>query len=116
MAMKVVYQDACHLRHAQAVATAPRRLLAAIPDVDLVPLADPDRCCGSAGVYNVTQPEMARELLQLKVASVVAAKPDVLATANPGCHLQIASGLAAQGTGVRVEHVASLLAASLPQS
>jgi glycolate oxidase iron-sulfur subunit len=114
--LRVAYQDPCHLRHAQGVATAPRRLLATIPDVFLVPLADPDRCCGSAGVYNVTQPAMADDLLQRKVQSIVEAKPDVLATANPGCHLQIASGLADAGADVRVEHVATLLAAALPPS
>lgn len=112
--LRVAYQDACHLRHAQAVATAPRRLLASIPDVFLVPLADPDRCCGSAGVYNVTHPAMAGELLHRKVQSIAEARPDVLATANPGCHLQIASGLATERVSVRVEHVATILAASLP--
>jgi glycolate oxidase iron-sulfur subunit len=112
--LTVAYQDPCHLRHAQGVATAPRRLLASIPDVSLVPLADPDRCCGSAGVYNVTHPEMAVDLLHRKVLSIVDAKPDVLATANPGCHLQIASGLASENAGVRVEHVATLIAASMP--
>jgi glycolate oxidase iron-sulfur subunit len=114
--LTVAYQDPCHLRHAQAVAAAPRRLLASIPDVSLVPLADPDRCCGSAGVYNVTHPEMAVDLLHRKVLSIVDARPDVLATANPGCHLQIASGLASEKAAVRVEHVATLIAASMPRA
>jgi glycolate oxidase iron-sulfur subunit len=109
----VAYQDACHLRHAQRIVDAPRRLLAALPDVDVVPLADAERCCGSAGVYNVAQPEMADVMLAAKVDAVRASKCDVLATANPGCHLQIASGLREAGVAVRVEHVATLLAAGL---
>jgi glycolate oxidase iron-sulfur subunit len=109
----VAYQDACHLRHGQRVVDTPRRLLAKLPDVDLVPLADPERCCGSAGVYNVAQPEMADVMLRAKIEAITASKCDVLATANPGCHLQIASGLAAAGATARVEHVATLLAESL---
>jgi glycolate oxidase iron-sulfur subunit len=113
--LRVAYQDPCHLRHGQKIAQAPRKLLASLPDVDLVALGDADRCCGSAGVYNVTQPEMAGELLRLKIDAIRAARPHVLATANPGCHLQLASGLRAAGISVRVEHVATLLAASLPR-
>jgi glycolate oxidase iron-sulfur subunit len=111
--LRVAYQDACHLRHGQKVVDAPRRLLAKIPDVELVPLAEPDRCCGSAGVYNVTQPQMSDDLLRRKVAAIAGAQPDVLATANPGCHLQIAYGLKTAGMNVRVEHVVRLLSASI---
>lgn len=114
--LRVAYQDACHLRHAQGVHAAPRRLLAQIPDVDLVPLEDADRCCGSAGVYNLLQPERADDLLHRKVGAVAAARVDLLVTANPGCHLQIASGLRAQGSPVSVLHAASLLAASIPRA
>lgn len=110
----VAYQDPCHLRHGQRVVDAPRRLLSSLPDVDLVALDDPDRCCGSAGVFNVAQPEFADELLAAKVEAVRKARCDVLATANPGCHLQIASGLRAAGIASRVEHVATLLAAGAP--
>jgi glycolate oxidase iron-sulfur subunit len=113
--LRIAYQDACHLRHGQRVASAPRNLLAKIKDAVVVPLADADRCCGSAGVYNVTQPEMANALLAMKLDAIKAAKPHVLATANPGCHLQIASGLRDAGHPVRVEHVATLLAASMPK-
>jgi len=112
--LRVAYLDPCHLRHGQSVTTAPRRLLAGIPDVLLVALAEPDRCCGSAGVYNITQPAMAGELLQRKVQTIADARPDVLVTANPGCHLQIASGLADGQVAVRVEHVATILAAAMP--
>jgi glycolate oxidase iron-sulfur subunit len=113
--LRVAYQDACHLRHGQRIAGAPRRLLSKIPDVELVPLGDADRCCGSAGVYNVAQPEMAAGLLRAKIDAIREARPYVLATANPGCHLQIASGLRDAGLRIRVEHVATLLAASMPR-
>src|SRR6185295_9271150 len=95
------------------IVDAPRRLIAKLPDVLLLPLTEADRCCGSAGIYNVTEPAMADEQLRRKVDAIRAARPDVMVTANPGCHLQIASGLAAAGVKVRVEHVASLLAASI---
>jgi glycolate oxidase iron-sulfur subunit len=111
--LRVAYQDPCHLRHGQRVADAPRRLLAKIPDVDLVPLAEPDRCCGSAGIYNVVQPAMAQEQLARKVAAIRAALPHVVATANPGCHLQVAAGLREAGLDLPVVHVTSLLAAAV---
>lgn len=110
--LRVVYADPCHLAHGQRVRDAPRRLLASIPDVDLVPLADADRCCGSAGVFNLDQPELARLLLDAKVARLREAAPHVVATANPGCALQIASGLRTAGVPAPVVHVVELLAAS----
>ena len=113
--LRVAYQDPCHLRHGQRIEEAPRRLLTAIPDVLLVPLADPGRCCGSAGVYNVAQPAMAEEQLARKLETIHAARPHVVATANPGCHLQIAAGLATEGLKLPVVHVAELLAASIPK-
>ncbi len=91
--LRVAYQDACHLRSGQGVVDAPRRLLAAIPGVELVELADPDRCCGSAGTYNLLEPAAARELGERKARAVLDAAPDVLATANPGCALQLAAAL-----------------------
>lgn len=111
--LRVAYQDACHLRHGQRITEAPRRLLAMIPDVDIVPLAEADRCCGSAGTYNVEEPAMADEQLVRKLAAIRAAAPHVVATANPGCHLQIASGLRATGLDIPVVHVATLLAAAM---
>jgi len=107
--LRVAYQDPCHLRHGQRIVEPPRRLLRAVPDVDLAPLAEPDRCCGSAGTYNVTEPGMAALQLERKVEAVRACAPDVLATANPGCALQIASGLLAAGLRVPVVHVVELL-------
>jgi glycolate oxidase iron-sulfur subunit len=111
--LRVVYADPCHLAHGQGVRDAPRRLLASIPDVLVVPLRDADRCCGSAGIYNLAQPALADELLRQKVTALREADPDVIATANPGCHLQIAAGLRAEGHDVPVVHVVELLATAL---
>ncbi len=108
--LRVAYADPCHLLHAQRIAEAPRRLCRALPDVNLVPLPGADRCCGSAGVYNLLHPAMAGELLRRKVADVRGVAPHVLATANPGCQLQLASALE-----IPVVHVATLLAAGLPR-
>lgn len=114
--LRIAYADPCHLLHAQRVAEAPRRLLAAIPDVDLVPLRDADRCCGSAGVFNLAQPELADELLRRKVECLAEAAPHLVATANPGCQLQIAAGLREAGSGlaaIPVRHVVEVLAAAV---
>ena len=88
----VVYQDACHLNHAQGVADQPRAILRAIPGVELVEIEDAGMCCGSAGIYNLVQPRAARELGERKARAILAAEPDVVATANPGCAVQLAGG------------------------
>jgi len=103
------YQDACHLAHAQRITAAPRRLLARIPGLELRELAESSLCCGSAGIYNVTQPEMSARLGRRKVEHVLAVAPELLVTANPGCALQIANGLRAAGSPVEVVHVVQLL-------
>ena len=103
------YQDACHLAHAQRITAAPRRLLAQIPGLRLKEMAESSLCCGSAGIYNVTQPEMAGRLGARKVRNVLDAAPDLLVTANPGCALQIANGLRADGAEIEVLHVVQLL-------
>jgi glycolate oxidase iron-sulfur subunit len=109
--VRVAYQDACHLRSGQGVVDAPRRLLAAIPGVELVELADPDRCCGSAGTYNLLEPAAARELGGRKARAVLDAAPDVLATANPGCALQLAAALRRLGRGdLPIVHPVELVA------
>ncbi len=87
--LRVVYQDACHLRHAQGVTDAPRRILQAIPGVNLVEIADPEICCGSAGIYNIEHPEIATELGRCKVDNILAAKPDLVVSANIGCLAQL---------------------------
>jgi glycolate oxidase iron-sulfur subunit len=107
--LRVVYQDACHLAHGQRVRAQPRALLRAIEGVTLVEIADPERCCGSAGIYNLTHPDISRELQRDKVRAIQAASPDVVVSANPGCMLQIASGLRAAGSKARVVHLARFL-------
>lgn len=107
--VRVAYQDACHLAHGQRVRREPRDLLRSIPGVELVPLADPERCCGSAGVYNLTHPEIARDLQAQKVRAVLAARPDVVVSANPGCILQIRAGLEAAGARLPVVHLMRFL-------
>ena len=106
---RVCYDDACHLIHAQGIAAAPRRLLEAIPDLELISHRDPEACCGAAGVYNLTQPEMSKEVLRPKLDALVEAAPDVVATANPGCAMQLAAGLAGRGVEVRVVHPIELI-------
>jgi glycolate oxidase iron-sulfur subunit len=103
------YQDPCHLAHAQRITAAPRRLLAQIPGLQLREMNESSLCCGSAGIYNVTQPAMAARLGRRKVDHVLAVQPEILVTANPGCALQIANGLRAQGSAVDVMHVVQLL-------
>jgi glycolate oxidase iron-sulfur subunit len=109
VAASVTYQDACHLAHAQRITAAPRKLLAQIPGLELREMAESSLCCGSAGIYNVTQPEMAGRLGRRKVAHVLDVRPQILATANPGCALQIANGLRAAGAEIEVLHVVQLL-------
>lgn len=105
----VTYQDPCHLAHAQRITAAPRRLLAQIPGLEIREMEESSLCCGSAGIYNVTQPEMAGRLGRRKVQHVVDVAPDILATANPGCALQIANGLRTTGKNIEVLHVVQLL-------
>jgi glycolate oxidase iron-sulfur subunit len=113
MDMRVAYHDACHLGHAQGIRQQPRDLLAAIPGVTLVPIADADICCGSAGIFNLVQPEMAAELGRRKAASIAAASPDIIATTNPGCMLQINAAARAAGESRPIVHVVELLDASI---
>jgi len=109
----VAYHDACHLAHAQRITAPPRDLLAAIPGLKLTETADGTTCCGSAGIYNLVQPEPARELGRRKAENVAAAGADLLVTGNPGCAMQIASALAARGTPMPMAHTAEVLDASL---
>jgi glycolate oxidase iron-sulfur subunit len=107
------YHDACHLGHAQRITRQPRELLRAIPGLNLVELPDAGTCCGSAGVYNLLQPEAASELGARKAQAVLDAGAPLLVSANPGCSLQIAAALADRGEQVAVAHVAEMLDASL---
>jgi glycolate oxidase iron-sulfur subunit len=110
--MRVAYHDASHLAHAQGIRAQPRALLAAIPGVELVPLAESDTCCGSAGVYNLLERRAAADLGRRKAAHVRAVAPDALVAANPGCLLQISAHLGG-GDGVPTFHPVELLDASL---
>jgi glycolate oxidase iron-sulfur subunit len=111
--VRAAYHDACHLGHAQRITAAPRALLRAIPELDLVELRDAGVCCGSAGVYNLLQPEAAAALGTRKADSVIAADASLLISANPGCTLQISAALAAQGVTMRTAHIAEVLDASI---
>ena len=104
----VTYQDPCHLAHAQKVRSAPRALLAAA-GMDLVEMQHPDFCCGSAGAYNVVEPELARQILAAKMDDVAATGAAVLATANTGCMLQLRAGVAQRGLKMDVKHVLEVL-------
>jgi glycolate oxidase iron-sulfur subunit len=106
----VTYHESCHLCHGQKITTQPRQLLSAIPNLRLVDLAESSWCCGSAGIYNIVQPEMANELLQRKLKHIRATGAEVVATGNPGCLLQIINGAAAEGLKLRVVHPITLLA------
>ena len=107
------YHDACHLAHAQRITQQPRELLRAIPGLNLVEVPDAGTCCGSAGVYNLLQPEAASELGARKAESVLATGAPLLISANPGCSLQIASALARRGQDIAVAHTAEVLDASI---
>jgi glycolate oxidase iron-sulfur subunit len=107
------YHAACHLAHAQRITAQPRELLAAIPGLRLTDIADGGTCCGSAGIYNLVQPEPARELGQRKAAAVAATGADLLVSANPGCAMQIAAALAARGTQMPMAHIAEVLDTSI---
>jgi glycolate oxidase iron-sulfur subunit len=106
---RVTYQDSCHLAHGQKIRNAPRQLLRAVPGLTLREMPNADICCGSAGIYNVVQNEMAMEILERKMAAVNLVDPDVIATANPGCMIQLRAGAKLHGRGQRVAHVIELL-------
>jgi glycolate oxidase iron-sulfur subunit len=107
---RVTYQDACHLAHGQGVRTPPRELLRAVPGLDWVDLPRSDWCCGSAGIYNLTQPELANQLLEKKIDHIESTGASVVAVGNPGCSLQIEMGLRRRGLAVRVMHPVEILA------
>jgi glycolate oxidase iron-sulfur subunit len=105
----VTYQDSCHLAHGQKVKAAPRKILKAIPGLKLKEMVAADICCGSAGIYNVVQNEMSMAVLARKMVNVNRTKAEVIATANPGCMLQLRAGACLHGDGQRVAHVVELL-------
>jgi glycolate oxidase iron-sulfur subunit len=111
--LTVTYHEPCHLAHGQRVREAPRALLRAIPDLRLVELPEADFCCGSAGVYNLLQPEIAGELLRRKLDRIAETGAQVVVSGNPGCLLQLRMGLAERGLTVRAHHPVELLSWSV---
>jgi glycolate oxidase iron-sulfur subunit len=109
LSARVTYHDACHLAHGQKVRTEPRALLKAIPGVTFVEMNDAEICCGSAGIYNFLQPEMARQLQQKKVENLLATGADIVATGNPGCLAWIQSGLPKNAKAPEIVHPVELL-------
>jgi glycolate oxidase iron-sulfur subunit len=108
--LRVTYDSPCHLHHAQRITEPPLALLRAIPGLDLVPLPDADRCCGGAGIYNLVHPGTAARVLEPKLGHIATTRAVVLATGNPGCHMQIGAGLIRSGSKVRCAHPVDLLA------
>jgi glycolate oxidase iron-sulfur subunit len=106
----VTYHDACHLAHGQKVRTQPRALLAAIPGLRVVELPESDWCCGSAGTYNITEPEMAERLMHRKVANIQRTQAETVVMGNPGCLMQIRAGLQQRGVSIEAVHTVDLLA------
>ncbi len=109
-AQTVTYHEACHLCHGQKITAQPRQLLRAIPNLKLIELPESNWCCGSAGIYNLIQPEMANQLLDRKLQHVVATKAAVVATGNPGCLAHMANGIRREKIPVRLAHPITLLA------
>ncbi len=105
----VAYHDACHLAHGQKIKQQPRQLLKRIPGLKLVDLQEADWCCGSAGIYNITNQAMAGKLLERKMNNIIASKASVIATGNPGCMMQIALGARSRGLDLQVLHPVQLL-------
>lgn len=107
--VRVTYQEPCHLAHAQRVRQPPRSLLQSIPGVTLVEMPESSLCCGSAGIYNLTNPVESRQLQQRKLDNALTTNPDVIATANPGCLLHLQSGLTERNSPVQVRHIIELI-------
>jgi glycolate oxidase iron-sulfur subunit len=114
ISLRVAYQDACHLRHAQGIHAEPRSLLKNIPQLDIAEIGEANLCCGSAGVYNLLHPEAATQLGDRKVENLLAAKPQALISANPGCLLQLQAGLRRFGSEpIPMFHMIELIDASI---
>jgi glycolate oxidase iron-sulfur subunit len=105
----VTYQEPCHLAHAQRIKTEPRALLRRVAGLELIEMAESDVCCGSAGSYNLQQPELADALLARKLDAIEQTRADVVVSANPGCMLQVHSGLVERGRPLEVLHVVEVL-------
>lgn len=107
--LRVTYQDACHLGHAQRIKSQPRQVMAQIPGLEFTEMPESDVCCGSAGIYNLVQPEMSQSLLERKIKNLRTQKVDFLVAGNPGCLLQIKKGIDKYGLGIKTAHPIELL-------
>lgn len=107
--LRVAYHDACHLAHGQGIRAQPRALIEAIPGIELVPLAEADTCCGSAGIYNLREPEMANLLLDRKWQHIESTHADVVVAGNPGCLAWLESATQTNGSRIRVMHTSEVL-------
>jgi glycolate oxidase iron-sulfur subunit len=107
--LRVTYQDACHLAHAQRIKKQPRDLIRAVPGIDFVEMRHADLCCGAAGLYSALEPAMSSRIQEEKMAEVMGTNADVIITGNPGCQMQLEWGLRQLGSKTRVEHTAELL-------
>ncbi len=114
--LTVTYHESCHLCHGQKITAEPRQLLGVIPNLRLVELPESSWCCGSAGIYNLTQPEMADQLLERKLKHIKSTQAEVVATGNPGCLLQLSNGARRTGLPLRVVHPVTLLAEAYRRS
>ena len=110
--LRVTYDAPCHLVHAQRVVTQPLSVLAAIPGLELIPLRDSENCCGSAGIYNLIEPDTSDAVLAPKLANIADTGASYVATGNPGCLMQIGAGLLRSGSKARAIHPVDLLDAS----
>ena len=107
--LRVAYDDPCHLLHGQGIYSQPRALMAQIPELTLLEVPNGERCCGSAGIYNLLQPEIAGQLLDRKLDEILSVDPQRVTTANPGCLMQIRFGLENSGASIPVQHPVELL-------
>jgi glycolate oxidase iron-sulfur subunit len=110
--LRVAYQDACHLAHAQRIRKQPRDLIRSVSGVELIEMRHPEICCGAAGLYSTLEPAMSNRILQEKLDDLATTRADVVVSANPGCHMQLEAGLKARGSKMKVQHVTELLASA----
>jgi glycolate oxidase iron-sulfur subunit len=108
--LRVTYQDACHLAHAQRIRRQPRDLIRSVPGVQLVEMRHPEICCGAAGLYSTLEPMMSNRILQEKLDDLIATRADLVVSANPGCQMQLEAGLRGRKSSMKVQHVVELLA------
>jgi glycolate oxidase iron-sulfur subunit len=110
MPLRVAYDDPCHLLHGQKIRQQPRQMLLQIPQLHLLEVPESDWCCGSAGIYNLLHTDMARQLLDRKMAHIASVRPQIIVTGNPGCILQLRQGVMRQGLAAEVLHPVEVLA------